>query len=105
MTKTDNFSVIKKSGKRITSGVFVYYICPNSRNVSRLAVVTSSKLGIACKRNRIKRQVREIFRLNIKRFNQNVDIIAIPQKNAISMSYSGVEKHFLDILKKGNILE
>ena len=106
LTKSDNFSRIKKRGKKVFSGGLIFYICPTAQNTSRLAVVCSSKLAGARKRNRIKRLIREVFRLNSGRFIKNADIIAIPQNNAVpSINYSYVEKHFFEVMKKAGILK
>lgn len=108
LTKSDNFAEIKKSArcKKIFSGGFVFYICPNTRNVSRLAVVSSSKLGDICKRNRLKRLIHEVFRLNNVRFCQNANIIVIPQKDVMLLAdYRYIEKHFLEVMRKSGILK
>ncbi|MFH0948507.1 MAG: ribonuclease P protein component [Elusimicrobiota bacterium] len=106
LTKADNFVEIKKSEgcKKFLSGGFVFYIRPNGKDVSRLAVVLSSKLGDACKRNLLKRRFHSVFRLNNTQFHQNADIIVIPQKDVMSIAdYPYIEKHFLGALKKGQV--
>jgi len=108
LTKSDNFAKIKKSKRcrKFLSGGLVFYVCLNRKNVSRMAVVCSSKLGDACNRNRLKRLIHEIFRLNHTRFLQNADIIVIPQKEVMSSAdYRYIEKYFLSILKQARILK
>ena len=108
LTKSDNFAKIKKSKRcrKFLSGGFVFYICPNGKNVSYLAVVCSSKLGDACKRNRLKRLVHEVFRLNNARFLQNADIIVIPQKEVMPLvNYRYIEKYFLEAFQKARFLK
>ncbi|MBN1384867.1 MAG: ribonuclease P protein component [Elusimicrobia bacterium] len=105
LTRKDNFLRIKKYGKRVVSNGLICYIYPNNSKVSRLAVVASSKSGIACNRNRLKRCIREEFRLNMQHFTRNADVIVFAQKDAVSLiSHTKVRKYFLNVLKESKIL-
>jgi len=108
LTKSDNFAKIKKSKRcrKFLSGGLVFYICPNGKNVSRMSVVCSSKLGDACKRNRLKRLIHEVFRLNHMGFLQNADIIIIPQKEVMPLvDYRYIRKHFFEAFQKAGFLK
>jgi len=106
LTKSDDFTDIKRRGKKISSGGLVSYICPNTKNVSRLAVVCSSKLGDAHKRNRLKRLAGEVFRLNLGRFKMTADVVVIAQKEIMpALDFRNIEKIFLQILERSGIIE
>ncbi|MEW6555967.1 MAG: ribonuclease P protein component [Elusimicrobiota bacterium] len=106
LTKSDNFLEIKKNARKILSGGYSFYICLNNRDISRLAVIVSEKLGNACLRHRLKRIVQEVFRLNNRSFTKNVDIIIIA-RNEISptVCYSDFECCFLSAFQKANLLK
>ncbi|MDO8734402.1 MAG: ribonuclease P protein component, partial [Elusimicrobiota bacterium] len=60
----------------------------------------------ACKRNRLKRLVHEVFRIKHTRFLQIADIIVIPQKEVMpSVNYRYIEKHFLEAFQKAGFLK
>ncbi|HAM38674.1 MAG: ribonuclease P protein component [Elusimicrobia bacterium RIFOXYC2_FULL_34_12] len=103
LTRHDDFSIIKKFGKKIVSDGVVYYFYKNNKNISRITVVVSRKFGNSVLRNRVKRLFREVFRIHFKEFNVFFDLIVIPQKEMLSkcqLVYSAVEKNFVNVLKK-----
>jgi len=69
-TKTDRilkrgeYIALSKSGRRVQNEHFIAYVLPACHSRSRLGVTVTKKVGGAVKRNRIKRRVREFFRLN-----------------------------------------
>ncbi len=54
----------------------------NGGRPTRLGLAISRKLGGAVRRNRIKRLMRESFRLNQHRFPDGLDIVLVPRKGA-----------------------
>ena len=58
------FRRIYAKGRSGVSPYLVVYVRPNRRGRNRLGVTVSTKLGHAVVRNRVRRRLREIFRLN-----------------------------------------
>ena len=60
----------------------------NSASESRLGMTVSRKVGNAVQRNRVKRLIREFFRVNYQRFREPVDFSVVAKKGAASLSLS-----------------
>ncbi len=70
-----------------------------------MGLITSGKLGLAVKRNALKRKMREIFRLNKHRLKSGIDLLFIPRKAALTMDYHKLEETIILQLRKLNVLE
>jgi len=81
--KRHEFIALAKIGRRIQNEYFIAVFCPGRHGRSRLGVTVTKKVGRAIKRNRIKRLVREFFRLNRQFLSGEWDINIIA-KNQIA---------------------
>lgn len=72
-----DFERVFVTGKRGKSRYFSWVIAPHEEGKTRLGIVAGRKVGRAVKRNRIKRLLREFFRLNRHRFPVGHDIVII----------------------------
>ena len=77
MTVKENYEFrrIYAKGRSGVSPYLVVYVRPNRRGRNRLGVTVSTKLGHAVVRNRVRRRLREIFRLNQSGLAQGYDMI------------------------------
>jgi ribonuclease P protein component len=74
-------------------------ICVAGRGVeSRLGVTASRRVGTAVERNRIKRRVREFFRLHRDRLQPAHDLLIIARAGAEKLSYKDVESELAHAL-------
>jgi ribonuclease P protein component len=83
-----------RSGRRIHTKYFTVILKQNGLGSTRLGVIVSKKTGNAVKRNRVKRLIRELFRLNKSRFPQGYDIVIAAKRGA---SYLDLRKIKEDI--------
>ncbi|NMC63447.1 MAG: ribonuclease P protein component [SAR324 cluster bacterium] len=100
-----DFLQVRECGKRVYSRHLLVVYAPNEKN-SRLGIAVTKKTeALAVNRNRVKRVIREIFRLHYHRILGNFDFVVIVRKNVKELSYQGLLREFLDILMKEGLLK
>ena len=92
-------------GKSGVSPCLVVYCRPNHRAHNRLGITVGAKLGHAVVRNRVRRRLREIYRLNQPRMKQGYDVVLVGRVRAVSASYQELERAFLRVCEKLSLLE
>lgn len=85
--KRRDYTRIYEQGTRIYSRRFIIIVCPNPQGIRRLGTTVSKKAGNAVQRNRIKRLLREFFRLNKSRLPASQDIVIIAKKGILPLGY------------------
>jgi len=76
--KRNDFERVFREGRRLTAGPIFARWVPNELGFTRMGVAVRTTLGNAPRRNRIKRLLREAYRLNKHQVPPGVDIIFLP---------------------------
>lgn len=82
------------------------YVLNDRRSEYRLAVVVSKKVSkSAVKRNRIRRRVYEVFRLEGGHITKPYDmVVTVFQEKAASLPYELLKKEVVELMKKAGII-
>ncbi|MGQ9645716.1 MAG: ribonuclease P protein component [Thermodesulfobacteriota bacterium] len=86
------FRKIMKGGKRVQSKHFVLFFLENQLGFHRLGIVVKKEIGPATYRNRIKRYLREFFRLHKAELKGSLDIILLARKPDVLRNFREVEE-------------
>jgi ribonuclease P protein component len=91
---------IQSLGQRLQTRHFVFILANRPEGVRpeqgpRLGIVVSRKVGNAVVRNRVKRLVREAFRVTRHQFGDRVDVVVIARSFEQPPSLSGVAAEWL----------
>lgn len=92
------FDLVWKGGRKIHASHFLIIILQKNCGPTRLGLTVSRKIGGAVTRNRVKRQLREYFRLSYDVLPSSVDLLIVAKKGAESLSSELIALE-LDILK------
>ena len=84
--------------------LLVLYARRNRLGVNRIGVTVSKKLGKAVIRNRVRRRLREVYRLHESRFLPGWDIVVVARGRAVDASFSDLTRAYLSLAKKAGIL-
>ena len=86
------------------NGYLVLYARKNRTNTNRVGITVSKKLGKANVRNRVRRRLREVYRLNEERFQPGWDIVVVARTKAIKAPFEQLTKAYLSLAQKAGIL-
>ncbi|HCJ66428.1 MAG TPA: ribonuclease P protein component [Elusimicrobia bacterium] len=106
LSRNREFRRIFREGKSFSNQnliIYIYKRSPEEDGQVRLGLVVSRKLGEAVKRNKLKRRLREIFRLHKHLLKPGLDMIFLPRNQAINCNYQELEKSVLSIFKRAKL--
>ena len=86
------------------NGYLVLYARRNRTGCNRVGITVSKKLGKAHIRNRIRRRIREVYRLNEARFQPGWDIVVVARSKALDAPFDKLTASYLSLAKKAGIL-
>lgn len=94
------FRRLYNKGKTTATPCLALYCRRNGRQYSRLGITVSAKLGKAVLRNKLRRRIREIYRLHQEELLPGWDIVAVARVRASHSNYSTLERSFLSAADK-----
>ncbi|MGM9548621.1 MAG: ribonuclease P protein component [Faecousia sp.] len=86
-------------------GLLVLYARKNRTESNRVGVTVSKKLGKAHVRNRTRRRIREVYRLNEEKFQPGWDIVVVARTKAVEAPFGKLTASYLSLAKKAGILK
>ena len=95
LTKNHEFRRLYNKGKSAASKYIVVYCARNNRQENRLGITVSTKLGGAVQRNRIKRRLKEVYRLNEQSLCKGYNIVLVARLGSRYAIWSELEASVL----------
>ncbi len=86
------------------NGYLVLYARKNRMNTNRVGVTVGKKLGHAVVRNRVRRRLREVYRLNEEQFTPGWDIVVVARSRCIKADFGKLTQAYLSLAEKAGIL-
>ena len=87
------------------NGHLVLYARKNHSQYNRVGITVSKKLGCAVIRNRVRRRLREVYRLNEDRFLSGWDIVVVARSRCIKTPFAALTDAYLSLAEKDGILK
>ena len=104
LRKNAQFQTVYSNGKSYGNKLFVMYALKKGTEGHRIGISVSKKVGNSVIRHRVKRLVRENYRLHEKMFNSGLDIVVIARPGAATASFVEVERALMYLGNHLNII-
>jgi ribonuclease P protein component len=104
LKQNSDFRRLYAKGKSSANRFLVLYCRRNGRGVNRMGYTVSAKLGGAVVRNRVRRRLREIARLNAPRLKSGWDVVVVARMRAVGASYAELDAAYRDACGKLGLL-
>lgn len=105
LRKDREFREVFDHGRSLGGSTVAFYFLPNQVGFPRAGFIVSKKVSKrAVDRNRARRLMREVFRLNKHRLGP-YDLIFIARKGILGRKFQDVERDFLRLARKAGILK
>lgn len=92
INQAKDFRRVMKFGRRISSQNFILFKKRNENTFHRLGIVVKKEIGPATFRNRMKRYIREFFRLHKHQIRGSNDNILMVKKGCSLLRYQEAEE-------------
>ncbi len=99
------FRRLYSKGKNQVTPHLALYAKRNGGKENRLGITVSNKLGHAVVRNRVRRRLREIYRLHENQFVSGYDLVVVARVRAVYAKFDEIERSFLKAARSLELLK
>lgn len=99
------FNAIHSKGRSFANHALIILVVKNERYRGKVGFAAGKKLGGAVIRNRVKRLMREAYRLNKNSLRRDCGIILVGRKFLVSAKFKDAQKAFLDLCNRAKLFK
>ncbi len=103
--QNSDFQRIYRYGRSLANKNMVIYFCKTFHPSQRVAFAAGKKLGNAVVRNRVKRLLREAYRLHQQEIENDYCLLLVGRAAAVEAKAGAVEKSFCSLCRRAGILK
>ena len=104
--RTADFRKVYDHGKRVSGPLFAAFCLArqgdHTGGVARLGLTVPKAIGGSVVRNRIKRRMREAFRMHRTTLNPQWDIVINPRRTALAAPFADLERALRKVIEQCN---
>lgn len=101
--KNIEFRSVYRRGKSLSNQLLVLYVYKNRREISRVGISVSKKVGKSVVRSRVKRLISESYRLNMGKVKTGYDLVFVARSASSLSTYKDVEGAVKNLLKRAGL--
>lgn len=105
LKKNNGFRRVYTSGKSVATPHLAMYYKKNRLGRNRLGFTVGTKVGNAVIRNRVRRKLKEIYRLHEQELKCGYDIVVVARVRSRDADYWTLEEDMLRLLKKLGLIK
>lgn len=105
LKKNKEFKKVFSEHRSFANHYLVMYASKNNLKVNRLGISVSKKVGNSVVRHRVKRLVKEAYRLNQSTIKQGYDLVVIARVRAKGRSYQEIESALKHLLRLHRLMD
>lgn len=99
-----DFRFLYRRGLQITAGYLVIYYKKTNKKENTLGITVTKKLGNAVVRNRVRRLIRECYRLREAEMTFGYNIVIVARGRAVEADFSAIKADMGYLLRKSGII-
>lgn len=97
LKKNSDFQLVYKNGNSYANRYLVMYVMDNQSEKNRIGISVSKKVGNSVIRHRIKRLIRESYKMNEEKFCKGFDLVIIARAGSKDKKYVEIESALLHL--------
>jgi len=105
LKRSNEFKSVFQQCRKLEDGTLAFYVqFKDDAALKKFGVSLSRALGKAYLRNRLKRRLREIYRVEKETFRAGYQIILVPRRGSVNRTFDELRKSFLSLASRAGLL-